>query len=82
MTWVSDHAVLRYLQRVKGIDVEGIRAQLAAAPIALAAEQGCDTILRHDCTMKLQGDVVSTVLPRRGKEPRPKLRPRYSGVTR
>ena len=82
MTWVSDHAVLRYLQRVKAIDVEGIRAQLAAAPIALAAEQGCDTILRHDCTMKLQGDVVSTVLPRRGKPDYSGGRKRHSGAAR
>ena len=27
---VSDHAVLRYLQRVGGFDIEGIRQQMAA----------------------------------------------------
>lgn len=29
MISVSDHALLRYLERVKGIDVEGVRAHIA-----------------------------------------------------
>lgn len=65
MAYVSDHAVLRYLERVKGVDIEAIRAELTSPIIATAAGQGCDTVLRHDCVMKLHGDVVSTVLPKR-----------------
>lgn len=65
MPYVSDHAVLRYLERVKGVDIEAIRAELTSPLIAVAVEQGCSTILRHDCQLKLQGDVVSTVLPKR-----------------
>ena len=65
MPYVSDHAVLRYLERVKGIDIEAVRAELTSPTIDTAAAHGCDTILRHDCVMKLQGDVVSTVLPKR-----------------
>lgn len=67
MAYVSDHAVLRYLERVKGVHIEAVRAELTSPLIATAVEQGCDTILRHDCRLKLTGDVVSTVLPKRGR---------------
>jgi hypothetical protein len=64
--YVSDHAVLRYLERVKGIDIEAIRAELSTPTIDVAAQFGCDTIKRGDGSrMKLQGDVVSTVLGKR-----------------
>jgi hypothetical protein len=62
MAYVSDHAVLRYLERVKGIDVEAVRAEIARAPIDTAAAIGCDTIkLGNGARLKLQGDVVQTV---------------------
>lgn len=67
MAYVSDHAVLRYLERVKGIDIEAVRAELTCSAIDKAAEFGCDTVLRHDCTLKLQNDVVSTVVHKRGR---------------
>lgn len=68
MAYTSDHAVLRYLERVRGIDVEAIRAELTTPTIDTAANFGCDTIIRGDGSrMKLQGDVVSTVLPKKGR---------------
>lgn len=67
MAYVTDHAVLRYLERVKGIDIEAVRAELTCAAIDTAAGFGCDTVLRHDCTMRLTGDIVSTVIPKRKK---------------
>lgn len=67
MAYVSDHAVLRYLERVKGIDVEAICTELSSPMVDTAAAFGCDTVLRHDCQMKLHGDIVATVLPKRGK---------------
>lgn len=38
MTWcsVTDHAVLRYLERIAGIDVEAVRALIAAETSAAA----------------------------------------------
>lgn len=67
MPYVSDHAILRYLERVKGVDIEAIRAELTSPIIVTAMEQGCNTVLRHDCRLKLKGDTVVTVLPKRGR---------------
>lgn len=67
MAYVSDHAILRYLERVKGVDIEAIRAELTTATIDQAAAFGCDTIIRGDGSrLKLHGDIVATVLPRKG----------------
>lgn len=65
MAYVSDHAVLRYLERVKGIDIEAVRRELTSPVIDTASEFGCATVLRHDCTMRLTGSVVSTIIPKR-----------------
>jgi hypothetical protein len=51
------------------IDVEAARAEmLTAAPIVDAAAQiGCDTVkMGNGARLKLKGNVVATVLPKRG----------------
>lgn len=64
--YVSDHAVLRYLERVVGIDVEAIRQALSVEVIDTASAFGCDTVIMGDGTrLKLHGDVVATVLESR-----------------
>lgn len=68
MAYVSDHAVLRYLERVKGIDVEAVRAEMTTPMIDTAAAFRCDTIICADGSrLKLHGDVVATVLPKKGR---------------
>lgn len=63
MAYVSDHAVLRYLERVCGIDIEAVRRELTVGVIDPAAVFGCGTVILGDGTrLRLQGDVVSTVL--------------------
>lgn len=63
MTYISDHAVLRYLERVKGVDIESIRAEMQSRALDAAVAIGCDTvILSGGARLKLVGDVVSTVL--------------------
>ncbi len=73
MSFISDHAVLRFLERVKGIDVEGARREMMAAAdvIDKAADFGCDTVIMgNGARLKLQGDTVATVLPKRlGRRP-------------
>jgi len=65
MAYVSDHAVLRYLERVCGIDIEAVRTELTTATIDTAAGFGCETIIREDGSrMKLHGDVVATIIPK------------------
>jgi hypothetical protein len=68
MCQISDHAVLRYLERVKGVDVEAARAEIAlsAGLIDAASKIGCDTIkLGNGARLKLKGKTVATVLPKR-----------------
>lgn len=61
MAYVTDHAVLRYLERHCGVDVEAIRRELTVKGIDTAAEFGCATIkLGNGARLKLQGDVAST----------------------
>lgn len=67
-TRISDHAVLRWLERSAGLDVEAIRAALASNAVDVAAAIHCDTvILPNGCRLKMSGAVVVTCLakPRR-----------------
>jgi hypothetical protein len=69
MCFITDHALLRYLERVKGIDVQGARLEMLASETVIntAANIGCDTVkLGNGARLKLHGDIVSTVLPKRG----------------
>ncbi|WP_311271055.1 hypothetical protein [Sphingobium sp. WCS2017Hpa-17] len=45
MTEISDHAVLRYLERVKGIDIAAIRAEMDCPALATADEFGCPVVI-------------------------------------
>lgn len=67
---VTDHAVLRYLERVVGIDVEAARAQIAAK-VAIAREHpGASGVRSDGYSYRLRGDAVTTVLiihPKRGR---------------
>lgn len=66
MAYVTDHAVLRYLERHCGVDVEAIRAELTVKGIDTAAEFGCETvILGNGARLKLTGDVASTCVEAR-----------------
>lgn len=63
---ISDHAVLRYLERVGGFEIEALRAALAAR-VAKTAVPGVSNILidGHRFLIKQTEDelVVATILP-------------------
>lgn len=66
MAYISDHAVLRYLERVKGIDMNAIRAEMTSPALDVAARIGCETVVMgNGARLKLTGDIVSTVLESR-----------------
>ena len=68
MTYISDHAVLRFLERVKGVDIEAIRAEMMSPAVDTAVAIGCDTVkLGNGARLRLVGDVVQTVLPKAKK---------------
>jgi hypothetical protein len=66
MTAVSDHAVVRYLERVYGIDMDVIRAEIVTPVVQLAEGFGCGTVVgRHGCRVMIRDGVVTTVVPKR-----------------
>lgn len=63
MVAISDHAVLRYLERVYGVDMVAVRAEMNVPGLAVAVAFGADTVkLGCGARLKLQGDVVVTVV--------------------
>lgn len=59
---VSDHAVLRYLERVQGVDVERIRREIGAR-VDQAVDLGACGIIIEGYSYKIEDGVVTTVLP-------------------
>lgn len=60
---VSDHAVIRYLERVWGVDIDGLRKRIErkAQP---GVDLGACAVNVGDHKFVLDGPVVTTVLPR------------------
>jgi hypothetical protein len=71
VSFVTDHAVLRYLERHHGIDVEAIRTSMNVHGIDVAAEFGCATVkLGNGVRLKLRGDVACTCFEARKRRKR------------
>ncbi len=71
MTRLSDHALLRYLERAQGIDVEGIRAAIEAqlvrsADAAARMGGGAYTVRFNGVAFIVRGSTVTTVMPKIG----------------
>jgi hypothetical protein len=57
---VSDHAVVRYMERVMGLDIDAVRARIAAETEAAVALGACG-LKKDGFTYRLDGEVVVTV---------------------
>lgn len=57
---VTDHAVLRYLERVKGVDVEAIRCEIGRK-VDLAVQHGAGGIVVDGFCYKLLDGQVTTI---------------------
>ena len=63
MTIISDHAVYRYLQRVKGINMEAVRAEMQNPALAKEDEFGCPVVIgKHGERMVIREGIVVTVI--------------------
>lgn len=71
---VSDHALLRYLERAKGVDVEAARAEILTTEHAMAIKAGAVGITIGRVYLPVRNGCVVTVIPVRG---RPKTFARY-----
>ena len=60
---VSDHALVRYIERVHGYDLTPIREMLLTDAVRTAARMGCRTVkLGCGARVKLRGHTIITVL--------------------
>lgn len=71
---VSDHAMVRYLERVIGIDVAGHRRDLEAR-LTQAVDLGASALISDGQRYVLIGEVLITVTPAHRDTRLPKMRP-------
>jgi hypothetical protein len=60
---VTDHAVLRYMERVLGIDVENIRALILAESKDAVTFVQDGRVQKEDCTLIVADKKIVTILP-------------------
>lgn len=66
MAQITDHAVLRYLERVKGVDIAAIRREMTSAALEAVSTLGGTADVRMPCGARLRvinGAVVTVVPP-------------------
>lgn len=63
---VSDHALVRYLERVVGVNVDGLRARIIKRA-NVAAVHGADAVTIEGVRYCIRNGVVTTVTPPRGQ---------------
>lgn len=61
---VTDHAVLRYIERRHGIDVDALRSHIATLAVTGVAH-GASAVLTEGVRIVLRGQTVVTVLDKR-----------------
>ncbi|WIY25040.1 hypothetical protein [Parasedimentitalea psychrophila] len=59
---VSDHAVLRYIQRVQGVDIEALRRRIGQIVDRHREHDGASGVVSGGFVYKLQGGVVATII--------------------
>ncbi|MBI1179118.1 MAG: hypothetical protein GC201_01070 [Alphaproteobacteria bacterium] len=73
MTEVSDHAVLRYLERVYGLDVEHYRAEMTTPGVQVVCDAfgGTGVVINglNGTRLVLREGIIVTTLPKREDRP-------------
>ena len=59
---VTDHAVIRYLERVKGIDIERIRKEIETPTVRAALRIGASGVRSKGVQYVIKGGKIVTVL--------------------
>jgi hypothetical protein len=62
LAWVTDHAVLRYIERKLGIDVEAARLEIGHI-VDKAVEAGAGAAVIDGCRYVMDGRIIITVTP-------------------
>lgn len=71
---VTDHAVIRYLERVKSVDIEAVRAEIAAI-VARGVALGAQSVILGGMRYRLEGEHVVTVIEKKIGPALPRMRP-------
>ena len=59
---ITDHAVLRYLDRIAGMDIDGLRARLLTDGLVSAMRAGASSYTADGMTFKLADNKVITIV--------------------
>lgn len=73
---ISDHAVLRFMERGMGFDIDALRRRLLNDTVKAAMKAGAKTVTVEGVRLVVQGNVITTVLDVPAKKFRPAPRTR------
>jgi len=65
MIRISDHAVIRYLERRYGFDFEAVRKEMDSPGLQMAEQIGCKSVKWNGGRLIIRGKVVVTYLANR-----------------
>lgn len=61
---VSDHALLRYLERVYGLDLNSLRREILTDPVRTAIKAGASAVFIAGCKAPVENGTIKTILPK------------------
>lgn len=70
---ITDHAVVRYLERVKGIDIDATRSEIADI-VRRGVSLGAQSVILDGMRYRLEGNFVVTVMEKRVGPALPRMR--------
>ena len=59
---ITDHAVLRYLERVQGVDTDAVRAEIAKTVEIAEGHPECGGVNSNGFSYRLTGNTVTTII--------------------
>jgi len=71
---VTDHAVIRYLERKHGFNFEGTRKEMLTPTVLAAMNMGAGSVKTEGGVLKIQGKTVVTFAPKQQRKSTPKPR--------
>lgn len=67
---VTDHAVIRYLERIAGVDVDGARRALQHAAQLAEEHDGANRVICQGVKFYIRNHTLTTVMPANRPDPR------------
>lgn len=62
---VSDHAVVRFLERKYGFTFDSVREEMLSPTVKLAMEMGCNSVKVDGGNIKIKDKTITTYIPKR-----------------